>query len=119
MVIAILSYAFLTFGTYYSVDCYLNDFTPEKWEKYPNERYHMLENMTKEINFLGMTKEEVIEILGEPNQPYADTYNADLIDYYVGSFSIDPTMITFVFKDNKVVEVYQYTEFRLTNESLY
>ena len=110
--IFILLYAFIAFGTNYAVHSYLKDFTPAKWEKHQSERHYMLEDMVKEIHFIGMSKENVIDLLGQPNQLYADTDGADLLDYYVGSFSIDPTMLTFVFEDNKVVEIYEYTEFR-------
>ncbi len=117
--IPILAYAIISFGTIYAINSYLSDFSQDKWVKYQSERYHMLDDMTNEINFVGMSKEEVIKMLGEPNRPYADTDNIDLIDYYVGSFSIDPTMITFVFEDNKVIEVYEYTEFRTSKKPLY
>ena len=118
-VVSIFIYAIISLGTLYTVNSYLSDFTQEKWKKYPSERHHMLKDMTDEINFIGMSKENVIEILGEQYYLYADADGADVIDYFVGSFVIDPTMITFVFEDNKVTEVYEYTEFRSSKKPLY
>lgn len=118
-IVPIIIYALISFGTIITINYYLKDFSQDKWAKYQSERYRMLDNMTNKIDFIGMTKEEVIKILGEPDNPYAATDNIDLIDYYVGSFSIDPTMITFVFENNKVTEVYEYTEFRTSKKSLY
>lgn len=118
-IISVLIYVILTFGTIFTVHEFLEDFTSNKWKKYPNERYLMLDDMAEEIKFIGMTKENVIEILGEPTSPYADTEDADLIEYYIGAFSIDPTMVTFVFENNEVTEVYEYTEFRIHKKSLY
>jgi len=118
-VILILSYAAIAFSMIFVVNSYFSEFSQEKWGKYPYQRYNMLEDMTDEINFMGMSKEEVIDILGNPGVPYADPDGADLIDYYVGSSSIDPTMVTFVFENDKVVEVYEYTEFRIETKSFY
>ena len=117
--ISIIIYAVISLGAIFAIHGYFSDFSHNKWVKYPGERYLMLDDMIKENNFIGMSKEEVIKILGKPDNPYADPGNIDLIDYYIGAFSIDPAMITFVFENNKVTEAYEYTEFREPNKPLY
>jgi len=42
-------------------------FTQEKWIQAPNQRYLIVKDMIKRYNFSAMTKEEVIRLLGEPD----------------------------------------------------
>ncbi len=119
-VISIIVYAIVAFGTFFAVNTYLSDFTYEKWERYQSERYLMLDDLASEVDFIGMTKDEVIEILGEPEPIFYDDADvADLIDYYVGADLIDPISLSFAFENNKVVEVYKYTEVRENKTPLY
>ena len=66
--LSVIIYAIVSWGTIFCVYGYLNDFTQEKWRKYPSERHCMIQDMVNEINFIGMTREQVIETLGEPPQ---------------------------------------------------
>ena len=53
-VISILICSSVLLGSIFAVHSYLRDFTPEKWQKYKWERHYMLEDMTQDINFIGM-----------------------------------------------------------------
>jgi len=41
------------------------EFSPELWDEYPYERGHMVDDLLEDYDFIGMTKDEVIELLGE------------------------------------------------------
>ena len=116
---SVLVYVVISVGIYISANAYFKSFTPQKWMEYEDQRWLMLEDMAEETDFRGMTREEVVEILGEPTTPYAAPESEDEIEYFVGSLSIYPTMLTFVFEDGRVCEIYEYTESRSNGESLY
>ena len=119
-VISIIVYAIVAFGAFFAVNTYLRDFTHEKWERYQDERHLMIDDLASEVDFIGMTKDEVIRILGEPEPIFFDDADgADLIDYYVGADLIDPISLSFVFEDDKVVDVYEYTQVRENKNPLY
>jgi len=41
------------------------EFSPEVWDEYPYERGHMVNDLLENYDLVGMTKDEVIELLGE------------------------------------------------------
>ena len=43
------------------------EFTPEKWEQYPRQRFMMVEDLEANHGFIGMTADEVVSILGVPD----------------------------------------------------
>lgn len=44
------------------------NFTPELWSEYPNHRMIMVSDLVKNNDIIGMSKEQVVEILGEPDK---------------------------------------------------
>lgn len=98
-------------------------FTSEKWSKSitSNDRYKMLDDLKEKYNFYNMTYEEIVNLLGESETPYAYVPPAheEYLEYRVGSYTIDPTMLTIEFENGKVVDVYLYTEFRSSKKPLY
>jgi hypothetical protein len=64
----------------FGIKNYLSVFTIDKWQNiHQSHRYLMIDDLEKKYNFVGMTKEEVFEILGEEH------INQSLvIEYYVG-----------------------------------
>lgn len=103
------------------LSAYSKVFTPEKWAKNTDNRYKMLDSLKEKYNLYDMTREEISNLLGESEQPYA--YEApeheDYLEYRVGSFTIDPTMLTIEFENEKVVDIYLYMEFRSLKQPLY
>lgn len=101
------------FGSRYAIDQYRAEFSPKKWKNTNfNERYYMVEDLAEEYELIGMTKVEVAALLGTPSMPFVDAEGADVLEYYVGDYTIDPGILSFVFEDGAVVEVYYYTEQR-------
>ena len=115
---AVLVYAFLALGIFAAFNGYFKSFTPEKWQRFPNARYLMLDDLNRDHKLRERNKEEIIALLGTPDNPYDGTDADYIIDYYVGSFTIDPTMLSFEFEKDMVNDVYTYTEFRTRRQEL-
>lgn len=105
------------------LSAYSRVFTPEKWanNNRNNERYKMLDSLKEKYNLYEMTYPEIVNLLGESEQPYAfeAPEHEKYLEYRVGSFTIDPTMLTIEFENEKVADIYLYTEFRTLRQSLY
>ena len=60
---------------------YFSSFSKEKWDKYQYNRYLMVDDLEKKYELVGMTKFEVIDLLG---QSYSEvTYKEELAMRYV------------------------------------
>lgn len=68
--------------TFMSITNYSRDFTSEKWKNYPAGRSGMVEDLEKEYDFVGMSKAEVVELLGEPNNISQFLYGHETYEYY-------------------------------------
>lgn len=117
-VVVVLVYAFLTVGTFFIFRGYFLSFTPEKWQRFPNKRSYMLEDLNRDYNLRERSKDEILDLLGMPNNTYDGTDADYIIDYYVGSFNIDPTMLSFEFENDMVKDMYTYTEYRTNRMEL-
>lgn len=115
---AVLVYALLAVAIFAGFRGYFTSFTPEKWQRFRNERYLMLKDLNKDHNLRERSKDEIIALLGTPNTPYDGTDADNIIDYYVGSFTIDPTMLSFEFENDMVKDVYTYSEYRTRRQEL-
>ncbi|MBE5934795.1 MAG: hypothetical protein E7262_03290 [Lachnospiraceae bacterium] len=81
--------AFLIMGTY---NKYI--FTASNWAEYPNDRINMIKSMESQYDFVGMTSNEVEELLGKPNYSTlkANCEYIDLADVeyeYVAQYEIN------------------------------
>lgn len=47
-----------------------HSFTKEKWVHAPDKRFMLLKDLLRNNNFYVMTKDQVINLLGEPDNPY-------------------------------------------------
>lgn len=69
-----------------SMTFYFGKFTPEKWEKYPELRGYMFDDLVKNHNIVGMSKDDAIGLLGEPEETDKGICYSDLgfvySDYY-------------------------------------
>lgn len=112
---------FVTITVFVALSAYSKTFTPEKWANNRDNRYKMLDSLKEKYNLNEMTYGEIINLLGQSEQPYAYEAPAceEYLEYRVGSFTIDPTMLTIEFENGKVTDIYLYTEFRSSKQSLY
>jgi hypothetical protein len=108
----ILSTIFTTtmnYGLLYKASDYMSVYTKEKWEKYPYVRYCMLDNLKERYEFIGMTEQEVKEILGEPTYVVEYTGNTKYkghmaYQYVVGDDRIDGYTYDFIFENGIIVD---------------
>ncbi|MCL2671314.1 MAG: hypothetical protein FWF10_04685 [Clostridiales bacterium] len=101
--IAVLLFALLV-GTAHLANAYLADFTQEKWQRYPRDRYMMLEDLKKNHDIIGMSTEEVIALLGEPNVKSDKAYT-----YYCSENSYSGLwQVEFQLEDSKVVGIRKF-----------
>ena len=97
--ISLLIYILILLTVRFSCYVYLGQFTPEKWEKHYLYRNFMFEDLQKDYQLQGMTKDELQELLGEPR--FAD--EDELVYYYAYSF-LDDYDIYFKLEDGKVTD---------------
>jgi hypothetical protein len=92
-----------------SLSCYvyITAFTPQKWEKYIDERNLMLKDLEKDHTLIGMTVNEVKEILGDP-----DEESGNEIEYVIGVGFIDPEMLVLKYDEQVIIDTYTYIEFK-------
>ena len=64
---ATIVYVAFCLGAIGGTDAYFSDFTSEKWLKYPEERYHMIEDLKENHGIIGLSYDKIIPLLGEPN----------------------------------------------------
>ncbi|MCH5210646.1 MAG: hypothetical protein J1F01_06735 [Oscillospiraceae bacterium] len=99
--------------TYFVFEKYYSVFTYQKWHEDREHRYMMVNSLENKYKIDGMTGEEVIEILGEPEN-IAPGYNAANIpsqymyEYYAGykdNFRIDPMIYRIIFENGIAVRM--------------
>mgnify|MGYP003623237673 FL=1 len=105
MIYCIGIYIWLMIASYYPS----HDFDQNKWKENKEIRYEYTDDIIDNKLLIGKTKREVIDMLGNE----AHDISSDIWYYYVGYvpgiFGIDPDYLVVEFKDDKVVNVYQYT----------
>ncbi len=108
-IIAILIYIFAVVGTHTVAEYHFKTFTLEKWTAYPYQRYRMLDDVTSKYYFIGMSDEDVVEILGEPN--FINLEDSEgVIDYVVRSLFIDSEYVRFSIENGVVTDAYIYND---------
>lgn len=83
-------------------------FSTERWKKYPENRVDMVDNLLENHDLVGMNKEEVILLLGQPTETvYFKTENN--IVYYLGPergfIRIDSEWLVLEFREHRVSQV--------------
>lgn len=92
---------------------YRHTFTIEKWLKEPDDRINIVNNLLEKHNLVGMTKEEIIFLLGE-EEDYANTKTSFKISnsyfepesnivYYLGIEYMDDIWLIISLENNIVV----------------
>lgn len=99
----------INYGLLYITSDYISVYTKEKWERYPDFRYCMLDHLQEQYEFIGMTEQSLKEILGEPTSIVEYTGNTKhqgftAYQYLVGDDKIDGYTYDFIFKNGLVVD---------------
>ncbi|MCL2591112.1 MAG: hypothetical protein FWD67_09645 [Betaproteobacteria bacterium] len=85
-VIIVIVYFIIVFILNMSLICYFQVFTKNKWVKYPDNRFLMIESLENQYNLIGMPKEEILTLLGEPGDLGRKT-NGEF-EYFIKSGSL-------------------------------
>lgn len=94
-----ISLAFLITG----LTMYFHSFSKAKWENYEWNRYLMIEDLEQKYNFIGMTKAEVINLLGNYQVNYTVAYNGNAIGYNIKSGFFYLRSYILILDDNDIV----------------
>lgn len=85
--IAVIVYFIIILVVRFSILTYMGKFTVEKWdnENYTHLRYLMIDDMEQKYDFVGMNKEDVMEILGTESCDIRENYHVydNSICYFV------------------------------------
>lgn len=90
----LLSIFIVLFISYVGYNYHKHFFTVDKWQKYIENRQYMLSDMLNKYELIGMTQNEVIELLGLPDSHQMTFKGTD--KYY----SSDTTIIYYIGKDD-------------------
>ena len=85
-----------------------SDFDQNKWNSNVEERYKMSENIIESEMLIGMTKEEIAELLGQDFYSYNENHIAFELGFVPGLFNIDPDVLDIYFENGKVIKVKQH-----------
>ncbi|MCL2671315.1 MAG: hypothetical protein FWF10_04690 [Clostridiales bacterium] len=94
-------YFLLVWGGLSLAKTYFKDFTQAKWQKYPNQRHRMVEDLEENHGIIGLPAEEIIPLLGEPRVKSDKVYTYQIGEReYAGMWQIE-----FHIEDGIVVKV--------------
>lgn len=89
-------------------------FTTEKWERNPEERIRIVDDLLSEYELVGMTEEEIVSLLGSDNNDYGYFNEPNRYVYYLGPerglISIDSEWLILDFTDGTVTDCYITTD---------
>lgn len=97
-----LTFCVISGGSLVLFDTYYSYFTPKKWEDRPSVRNRMIDDLKESHNLMELNKEQVVLLLGEPDERME---NDTLFYYYYDCYG----KIAIFFKDNKVESVELYS----------
>ncbi len=77
---------------YTNVTSYFREFSVEKWEKYSNERYLMIDDLRENHHMIGKNINDVIKVLGIPDE-YNDKKATYQYDYGIIILNIESNTV--------------------------
>ena len=103
--ITLLAYALIVCAISISLAGYFENFTSTKWEAYPNQRYIMYDDLKETYGLIGMTIDEVEELLGKPttdgeNTVYGGPY---ALEYFSGESTFGYWILNITYDENGIV----------------
>lgn len=90
-----IAFVFVSLTAFFVSAGRFQTFTEEKWEEYPRQRYIMLDDMKEKYGIVGMTGNQISELLGDPDEITA---------YQSWIYSCEYNFIEIVFNVNNQVE---------------
>ena len=103
VVFSIIIALFLALGIRY---VYWHSFSERKWTNHPEKRAKMTGDLLHDYNLIGMSKEQILRLLGPDNNDYGYFNQENRWVYYLGSERtiIDSEWLLIDFEDNIVHE---------------
>lgn len=105
--ILIILYVSIIYTTHVVTYKYIQDFTTQKWLDFKYERILMLDDLKNKYNLVGMSIEDIKNLLGSP-----DVESDNEIEYVIDEGWIDPEMLVLRFENQIIIDFYTYTEFK-------
>lgn len=93
----------VNYGVLWCAFDYMSVYTREKWDKYPWERSCMIDNLNEQYEFIGMTEQEVIAILGESDLIF-ERDDRTIYQYVIGDVFKEQNAYDFMFENGIVVD---------------
>lgn len=93
----------VNYGAIWCAYDYMSVYTREKWDKYPWERSCMIDSLNEQYEFIGMTEQEVIAILGESNLIF-ERDDRTIYQYVIGNVFKERNAYDFIFENGIVVD---------------
>ncbi len=109
----IVIYSLVAFTTSVIAYRYIQDFTEQKWADHRYERKLMLDDLNKKYTLIGMDIEDIKMLLGKP-----DIESENEIEYIIGVGWFDPEMMVMRFEEQRLIDIYTYTEFKSKKQEL-
>lgn len=83
-------------------------FNEAEWTNNPSERYELTGDLIESELLIGLTKDEVTELLGNYDYAYDENHWAYDIGHVSGLFNIDPSVLDVYFENERVIKVSQH-----------
>ena len=109
IVLTPIIYVSIVFIWIFSISYYPDrTFDKATWKQKPYERYELTQDVIESELLIGLTKDEVTELLGNYDYTYDDSHWAYDIGHVPGLFNIDPSVLDVYFENERVVRVAQH-----------
>ncbi|MEM6641831.1 MAG: hypothetical protein AAF616_02530 [Bacteroidota bacterium] len=82
-------------------------FNEVEWRNNPSERYELTDDLIESELLIGLTKNEVKELLGDYDYTYDENHWAYGIGHVPALFNIDPSVLDVYFENERVIKVSQ------------
>lgn len=93
---------------------YQHSFSTAKWERNPDERTKIVDDLLEDYELVGMRESDVVDLLGSDNSDYGYFNEKERFVYYMGPerglISIDSEWLILDFADGVVVDCYITTD---------
>lgn len=85
------------------------EFSKEAWDQYPEDRGPMVKDLLEKYEFTSMTKDEVIDLLGQKRfeeYPFEKKINSGFLNYETGGGFLSDEILVFEFDGTgKIIDV--------------